>query len=337
MVRLGKAVKGRTKATEQKQRVIIKIRNQNLTMEELEKQQIIMKMRRDHLKESVAEEGKTASFNRMKILTHWRRIMRVAKTESLKRDIQIYQQNHDREIDAKDAVAQMLLRDINESEEQHQMSLQNHKIRLDQLISIQRFRLKGLSQEFERDLFLLKNEFDIEKSDIEKGHIMEKRELCDMVDTIKEEELGKLDQLQKLFREEREQTKNSKMEELESMKHTLIKKIEALDQDFEVSFSNYVSETEANSTKYTQQLEQNDKDSRKITQYMRAISRIKENISNLILKQHQFKHDCEDRNTKLLREKITILKHYHELKRNMNSFRDDQSQKLSHLAMNSKN
>lgn len=50
------------------------------------------------------EESKMAHFNRMKILTHWRKIMRVAKTEQLKKEIQIYQQNHDREVDAKDAI-----------------------------------------------------------------------------------------------------------------------------------------------------------------------------------------------------------------------------------------
>jgi hypothetical protein len=51
MVRLGKAVKGKTKTktTEQK-RVMVKIRNQDKTMEDAEKEQLIMKMKRDHLK-----------------------------------------------------------------------------------------------------------------------------------------------------------------------------------------------------------------------------------------------------------------------------------------------
>ena len=40
----------------------------------------------------------------MKILTYWRKVLRLAKTEQLKKDIQIYQQNHDREIDAKEAM-----------------------------------------------------------------------------------------------------------------------------------------------------------------------------------------------------------------------------------------
>ena len=76
-----------------------------------------MKMRRDNLKNQMYEESKMAHFNRMKILTHWRKIMRVAKTEQLKKEIQIYMQNHDREVDAKDAILQMLDRDLDEAEE----------------------------------------------------------------------------------------------------------------------------------------------------------------------------------------------------------------------------
>jgi hypothetical protein len=95
-----------------------------------------MKMRRDNLKNQMHEEHKMAHFNRMKILTHWRKIMRVAKTEQLKKEIQIYQQNHDREVDAKDAILQMLDRDLDEAEEQYQMALRNHLIHVDELIEL---------------------------------------------------------------------------------------------------------------------------------------------------------------------------------------------------------
>ena len=60
-------------------------------MEEIDKEQLLLKMRRDNLKNQMFEEQKMAHFNRMKILTHWRKIMRVAKTEQLKKEIQIYQ------------------------------------------------------------------------------------------------------------------------------------------------------------------------------------------------------------------------------------------------------
>lgn len=95
-----------------------------------------MRIRRDNLKNAMVEEQKLAHLNRMKILTHWRKVLRLAKTEQLKKVIQIYQQNHDREVDAKDAILQMLDRDLDEAEEQYQMALRNHLIHIDDLIAL---------------------------------------------------------------------------------------------------------------------------------------------------------------------------------------------------------
>lgn len=336
MVRLGKAIKGKIKNESEHKRVIIKMRNQDKAMEELEKEQVILKMKREALKEQQVEEEKMAHFNRMKILTHWRRIMRVARTEQLKKDIQVYQQNHDREVDAKDAILQMLDRDLEEADEQYQMALRNHKIRIDQLIDIQNSRLTGLHEEFERDLNILKNEFVQERHDINKAHEMEKRELEDMISTIDEEENAKLVKLKKDFDELREETKNIKNEELESMKYNLVQKIDLLDQDFEIQFSNYVSETDSKSNDYSEKLKTNDKDFEELTAIMRDTTRLREVIMNWSLKKQQNSKECTDRNNKLMKEKIQILKHYHELKRKMTLFREEESRRLTNLTKNSK-
>jgi len=109
----------------------------------------------------------------MKILTHWRKLLRLAKTEQLKKEIQIYQQNHDREVDAKDAILQMLDRDLDEAEEQYQMALRNHLIHVDELIDLQDSRLRGLDEEFQRDISIIKSEFDTEKKEIDHQHTQE--------------------------------------------------------------------------------------------------------------------------------------------------------------------
>jgi hypothetical protein len=46
--------------------------------------------------------------------------------ETLRKDIEILSQNHERDLDRKDAVIQMLDRDLEESEEQFQMALRAH-------------------------------------------------------------------------------------------------------------------------------------------------------------------------------------------------------------------
>jgi len=199
------------------------VRHQAMQYEDLLKEQQLMNMRRENLKTQMIEEQKMAHFNRMKILTHWRKVLRLAKTEQLKKDIQIFQQNHDREVDAKDAILQMLDRDLDEAEEQYQMALRNHLIHIDDLINLQNSRLRGLHEEFERDVKIIKSEYDRERADMERNHHMETRELREMILTIEEEENDKLKKMQDEHDGLREETKNKNVEELESMKHELIK------------------------------------------------------------------------------------------------------------------
>ena len=170
---LGKLVKGKANRPEQK-RMMVRVKNVDKSVEDLEKEQKLLKQRKDDLKTKMIEEEKMAHFNRMKILTHWRKLLRLAKTEQLKKEIQIYQQNHDREVDAKDAILQMLDRDLDEAEEQYQMALRNHLIHVDELIALQNSRLRGLHEEFERDVSIIKTEFDGGKKEIELSHNQER-------------------------------------------------------------------------------------------------------------------------------------------------------------------
>jgi len=86
----------------------------------------------------------------------------------------------------------MLDRDLDEAEEQYQMALRNHLIHIDDLIALQQSRLRGLHEEFERDVKIIKEEFDREKHDIEKSHELETSELSEMIATIEEEEKAKM-------------------------------------------------------------------------------------------------------------------------------------------------
>jgi len=71
------------------------------------------------LKAIIADEAKMVAYNRHKLLTNWRNIMRIAKTEDLKNEIEIYCQNNARELDSKEAYLQMLDKNLDEADEQY--------------------------------------------------------------------------------------------------------------------------------------------------------------------------------------------------------------------------
>lgn len=75
------------------------------TAEQIREQQVAARM---DLRFRLEAETKNSKINTMKIQNQWRKIMRLAKTESLKKDIEILSQNHERDVDRKDAILQML-------------------------------------------------------------------------------------------------------------------------------------------------------------------------------------------------------------------------------------
>ena len=86
MGHLGKLVKGKAQRPDQKH-TQVRVRNTDKTVEDLEREQKLLKLRKETLKTNMVEEQKMAHFNRMKILTHWRKLLRLAKTETLKKEI----------------------------------------------------------------------------------------------------------------------------------------------------------------------------------------------------------------------------------------------------------
>ena len=118
------------------------------------------KVKREELKKRVQKEQKIVNYNQKKLLTYWRKIMRIAKTEQLKNDIDIYSQNNQRELDSKEAFIQMLDKNIDEAEDQYQVALRNHLIHLEEMILLQNSRLRGLHEEFDRDMKIIEEEFD---------------------------------------------------------------------------------------------------------------------------------------------------------------------------------
>lgn len=67
------------------------------------------KICRLRLLERQQKEQAYGHMNAVKIHNQWRRIMRMAKTEELKQDIEILSQSYDRTVDRKDALIQVCL------------------------------------------------------------------------------------------------------------------------------------------------------------------------------------------------------------------------------------
>lgn len=75
------------------------------------------------------------------------------QVEELRKEIEILSQNHEREVDRKDAIMQMLDRDLEEAEEQYALAVRSHMTILDQLLDLQYSRMK-VSKFIKQKLYL---------------------------------------------------------------------------------------------------------------------------------------------------------------------------------------
>merc|ERR550525_1012145 len=138
-------------------------------MEDYDKEQWLLNAQRHRLQRDAQLEMRNTKYNMSKIQESWLKIMRSAKTRQLKKQVEIVSQNHERDVDRRDAILQMLDRDLDEAEEQQQVAVRSHLLNVDRLLEIQQSRLLALEDDCNRDIQTLQKEFDLER-----GHIQEK-------------------------------------------------------------------------------------------------------------------------------------------------------------------
>merc|ERR1719181_1465023 len=176
-------------------------------------------------------EAKFASVNRLKILNQWRKLMRLVKVEDLRKDIEIISQHHERQVDRKDAIIQVLDRDLEDSEEQYQTALRAHLLVFDRLIDLHNSKLAGIELEFEKDLRELMDEFGAERAEINASHARHKKELLDIMATMEAEFNEAEGDARQEFESNREEIKNKNSEEYNVLRFTLEGLIEELERD----------------------------------------------------------------------------------------------------------
>ena len=194
--------------------------------------------RRSHLKKIYEQEIEHSRINRMKLMNDWRVIMRIAKIDEIRKYLTLYMQIFERDLDDKDAILQMLDRDISEAEDHYNIALTNHFIHIRQLINLQESRVKGLFREFEKDVNELENEFNTEFDEIKKQFEQEQNEILKMLHNITETYNKKIAKLNQDFQE----LKNSQIQKINEIYSHIQEAIKKAGTDVHNKFSNEMND-----------------------------------------------------------------------------------------------
>ncbi|ETV78769.1 hypothetical protein H257_07603 [Aphanomyces astaci] len=339
---LGKAVKGSSKdkkgkkdgkgMTDEERRLADSINR--LEMSDYLKKLAVTK--KAQLKEFMEKEQKISKMNKLKIQNHWRKIMRLVKVEALRKDVEIKSQNHERDVDRKDAIIQMLDRDLEEAEEQFQMALRSHLLNVDHLIDLQDGRLLGLEDEFEKDLHALEREFSVERDKIHKQHTVEKNELLSIMRAVETQEKEREAEARQEHEQLREEIRNKNLEDINVLRITLDSNIEELEQHFETAHLNYLQNTDQRTQDFKYLTAKDQELSKDIEIKIRKIERLQANLTQWRTKIAQNVRECTDRNKALEEEKSQIGGHFQSLKAKMNRMRDEHKKRLTTLSHNAR-
>jgi len=323
---LGKDMKGRGKRNDAEERL-------NRAREQNEQEQRYIAARKA-LKDKLEREEANSRVNRLKLQNQWRKIMRLAKVENLRKEIEILSQNHERDVDRKDAIVQMLDRDLEEGEDQFQMALRRHLENMDQLIDLQDSRLFSLEQEFEKQLGTIEAEFMAEKESIITHHSQEVQELRAVMHAVADDEDEMENESKQEHEQHREEIKNKNLEEINMLRIQLDSQIEELEQKFENAHLNYLQSTDQRTSDFKYFTKKDQELSKEIEIKIRKIERLQSSLNHWRTKYAQNVKECQARNTLMLEEKNKVQSHFHQLKQRMNKFRAGQNHRLSDLTQN---
>ena len=283
------------------------------------------------MKEKRAEEERFSALNNLRIQQQWRRSMRLTKVEELRKDIEVLSQNHEREVDRKDAIIQMLDRDLDEAEEQYQMAVRAHLKEQDFLLEIQRNRVTALESAFDSELAALEQEFNTERQLILHKHSTEKRELLEVMTQMEKDFEEQEQDARHDFEGQCEETKSKSSEELNFLKMQLEAIIEELEKMFENARKGYKHNNESLQVKYKNLKLNDQKSAREIERKTKDMKKLQDAVAQCRARINSNARECEERNKALKEEQQMIMAHFQELKQRVNRFRDGEMKKLTAL------
>ena len=287
------------------------------------------------LKDKLTKEEKNTNFNLKKLQNQWRVIMREAKSSELKKEIEILSQTFERIIDRKDAITKSLVKDLDEAEEQYQTAFKSHIQNLKKLLSFQGERLLVADEEYEEELAAIKDEFDTESSEIIQNHQKEMDEIMDIIFAMEQEFEESESEARQDFHSMRDEIKNKNLEDKHALRIQLEGQVEDLWKQFQVALKNYNETTEERKIAFETLKTKDENSAREIEMQMRKLQRIQDKITQLKSKMVSNSKEYDERNRLIKEEREAVAIHFHNLKDEMNKFREQERARLTTLTLQS--
>nr|KAJ3421432.1 Dynein regulatory complex subunit 2 [Polyrhizophydium stewartii] len=312
-------------------------KNEFQSLKDEEARKRLLEEAKQKAKDRIALEERNFHLNNLKIQNRWREIMKAAKSEELRRQVEILRQVHNRHLDRKNSGIENLDHDLVEAEEQFSTALQAHLINIDTLIDLQNARLANLKSQFEADLSMLDAEFSSERLKLQSQHAKEKSDILGIMARAEHEFQESEADARHEYSSMKDDVKNKNLEEKHALRIQLEGTVEDLWRQFQSALNQYNSQTEERKRQFEELKQKDQKNAKEIEQQMKKLVKLQENIAHLKTKLSNNSKEYEERNKSLREEKETIQTQFQALKKRMNTFREQERQRLTDLTILSNN
>ncbi len=236
------------------------------------------------------------------------------QTEELHREVEILLQTHERDFDRKDAVLQMLVGDIDESEEEIRISVREHLAHIDALIAHQDSRLLALEANFHQQLNSAKATHKEQRKSMLELHRERVHQVKHVFSAVSEQEKAKQLDIQSEHEQKREELNSAALERIHYLQSILDSRIEELENEFEKAHIAYMQSTDVRMQEYKALMARGEKLAASMQQKKRRMASMKRQLQQWRSKLVNSKRQETVRNSELRGEKEAMRVHLERLK-----------------------
>ncbi|XP_064354632.1 dynein regulatory complex subunit 2 isoform X2 [Dromaius novaehollandiae] len=287
------------------------------------------------LKDKLAKEEHNSALNLNKINTQWRAVLREAKAEELRADIEILSQTFARVTDCKDSVIRSLARDLLEAEAQHGRALCSHLHNIDRLLQLQRCRLRYLQDDYNAELAALREEFETERRAILEQHEQERCYLQGVMLAAEQSFVENDCEATLNFQSAWDDVKSKQLEEKQYSRLQLGSKVDSLWKQFQQVLHSYAEATEDQKIAFEVLKQKDEKSSREIEMQAKKLHKLQDSIAAVKGRITDHLQESKEQNRCMREEKELVLGQLQELKREMNQARAKARGSLAELTARS--
>lgn len=227
------------------------------------------------LVERYRAEDAISQQHRVQVESSWTRILRMAKTESLRNDVELLAAQHERDCIHRDATLKMLFDDLLAAEEQYRVALHSHLRQMNRLIELQDARITDLEAAFSAELAAVQAGFREELDGLVARHSVDRRELRVLIATVTEAEEAKAAEARQAHEASREEIRNKSIDRIQDLSRTLDDRIMELEAAFESAHVSYLHATDAKTEAFKALVGDSQRAERRIGRRAEAVDRAK--------------------------------------------------------------